>query len=85
MRSDVRYTPTDCFYNFPFPQNPTTEAKQQSESIGAFYHNHRQQVMHKRQMGLTAIYNLTVRLNLRPILGIIGKPTIDSSREAAKG
>lgn len=52
MRTDVRYTPTDCFETFPFPASLDG-----LESIGERYHAHRQQVMLARQEGLTKTYN----------------------------
>jgi hypothetical protein len=56
MRNDVRYTPTDCFETFPFPDlNPTTQ--QQLEAIGENYYNHRQKIMTATQLGLTKTYN----------------------------
>jgi hypothetical protein len=58
MRTDIRYTPSDCFDTFPFPQNPTAEQISHASEIGAAYHEHRRQIMLTRQIGLTATYNL---------------------------
>lgn len=52
MKSDLRYTPTDCFETFPFPA-----LLDGLESIGERYHAHRQQIMLARQEGLTKTYN----------------------------
>ncbi len=52
MRNDVRYTPTDCFETFPFPESTTN-----LETIGETYYNHRQAIMQTRQEGLTKTYN----------------------------
>jgi hypothetical protein len=52
----LRYSPTDCFENFPFPQ-PSKARNQQLTSIGESYHEHRYQIMLARQEGLTATYN----------------------------
>jgi hypothetical protein len=52
MRTDVRYTPSDCFQTFPFPK--TTDML---EEIGEKYYNHRQKIMQNRQEGLTKTYN----------------------------
>ena len=52
MRKDVRYTPTDCFETFPFPESTTN-----LETIGETYYNHRQSIMQTRQEGLTKTYN----------------------------
>jgi hypothetical protein len=58
MRTDIRYTPTDCFDTFPFPQHSPAEAKVRAERLGADYHEHRRQIMLARNLGLTKTYNL---------------------------
>lgn len=68
MRTDVRYTPTDCFATFPFPveeymardladllADPRFRA---ACRLGEEYHEHRRQVMRSRGLGLTKTYNL---------------------------
>jgi hypothetical protein len=66
MRTDVRYTPTDCFESFPFPPcllseaegYPSHQARLASlESIGERYFIHRQGIMTRSQLGLTKTYN----------------------------
>ncbi|MBL6981888.1 MAG: hypothetical protein ISR58_11945 [Anaerolineales bacterium] len=57
MRTDVRYTPTDCFQTFPFPQQPVQRAMTLAENIGETYYKHRQQVTIDTQLGLTKTYN----------------------------
>jgi len=55
MKDDLRYTPTDCFETFPFPEifgaNPALEA------AGQAYHDHRAQLMIARDQGMTPTYN----------------------------
>jgi hypothetical protein len=71
LRTDVRYTPTDCFDTFPFPPEEyrrvangewRVEALQgsfaEAARIGAEYHEHRRQIMLSRNLGLTKTYNL---------------------------
>jgi hypothetical protein len=58
MRTDVRYTPSDCFETFAFPQNLSEERRAEAERIGERYYEHRQQAMLTRQLGLTKTYNL---------------------------
>jgi len=53
-----RYTPTDCFKTFAFPQTPADAARQEAERLGESYHEHRRQTMLARQLGLTKTYNL---------------------------
>ncbi len=52
MKSDLRYTPTDCFENFPFPKDI-----QELDDIGEHYYHYRQSIMLTRQEGLTKTYN----------------------------
>jgi hypothetical protein len=58
LRTDVRYTPTDCFDTFPFPQTPSTESRMCAQRLGCEYHEHRRQIMLARNLGLTKTYNL---------------------------
>lgn len=58
MKTDLRYTPTDVFETFPFPQNLSPQKEQQLENIGEAYHEHRRQLMLGMQLGLTKTYNL---------------------------
>lgn len=52
MRTDTRYTSTDCFETFPFPTTLHT-----SNEIGERYSELRRQIMVARQEGLTKTYN----------------------------
>jgi hypothetical protein len=54
----MRYTPSDCFQNYPFPQNLNPQQEQQLETVGEAYHEHRRQLMLGMQLGLTKTYNL---------------------------
>ena len=55
MKDDIRYSPSDCFTNFPFPEgydgNPALEA------AGQAYHEYRAQLMIETNKGLTPTYN----------------------------
>ena len=53
LKGDIRYSPSDVFDTFPFPQDPSSDA----QSLGIVYHEHRRQLMLDRQEGLTATYN----------------------------
>ena len=53
MRNDPRYTPSDVFETFPRPE-PTLKL----EAIGRTLHTERQEVMLRRALGLTKLYNL---------------------------
>lgn len=52
MKQDLRYTPSNIFENFPFP-----EKIESLEGLGEAYHQARQVIMLNRQEGLTATYN----------------------------
>jgi hypothetical protein len=52
MKSDLNYSPTDCFQTFPFPLDMGN-----LETVGGEYHEHRRQIMLARQEGLTTTYN----------------------------
>ena len=57
LETRLRYTPTDCFETFPFPQNIPKEIENQLEHIGGQYYEFRRQLMLKMQLGLTKTYN----------------------------
>ncbi len=52
MRTDLRYTPSDCFETFPFPK-----VKLDLDDIGHRYHQHRKLAIQHCQVGMTTIYN----------------------------
>ncbi len=55
MKDDLRYTPSDCFRTFPFPDGFETDAT--LEAVGEAYYNHRADLMVRRNEGLTKTYN----------------------------
>ena len=57
LETRLRYSPSDCFVNFPFPQNLSDEFEATLEHIGEEYHEFRRQLMLKMQLGLTKTYN----------------------------
>jgi hypothetical protein len=48
----MRYTPSDCFETFPFPEKTLG-----LDVLGERYYDHRQTIMQARQEGLTKTYN----------------------------
>ena len=58
MRTDTRYTPSDCFETFPFPTSLRSPSQEMAEQVGRKYHAHRKEVMLSRQLGLTRIHHL---------------------------
>jgi hypothetical protein len=55
MKDDLRYTPSDCFETFPFPEGFETDPV--LEAAGRAYHDHRAALMIARDEGMTKTYN----------------------------
>jgi hypothetical protein len=55
MKDDLRYTPSDCFETFPFPEG--FETHPQLEAVGKEYYEYRAQLMVRNNEGLTKTYN----------------------------
>ncbi len=55
MKDDLRYTPSDCFETFPFPDR--WESDRILESVGRTYYEHRAALMVANDEGLTKTYN----------------------------
>ncbi len=51
MRTDIRYSPSDCMDTFPFP-----EITQDMKTVGNEYENKRRKLLEDHQIGLTALY-----------------------------
>ena len=58
MRTDIRYTPTDCFQTFPFPQWLALDAKDKVGGAASSFFDQRHCVLENRRIGLTDLYNL---------------------------
>lgn len=55
MKDDLRYTPSDCFETFPFPES--FEANAALEAAGKAYYEFRADLMVRNNEGLTGTYN----------------------------
>ena len=55
MKDDLRYTPSDCFETFPFPEN--WEALPSLEAAGKTYYDFRAALMIENGEGMTKTYN----------------------------
>jgi hypothetical protein len=55
LKDDLRYTPSDCFETFPFPNDWTSSDK--LELSGQAYFSHRARLMVENDEGLTKTYN----------------------------
>lgn len=58
MKTDQRYTPSDCFENYPFPKFTGLKIESTLEKLGTIYHENRSEFMINVQLGLTKTYNL---------------------------
>ncbi len=54
LQEGLRYTPTDCFETFPFPENWRTHSS--LETVGQSYYEFRAQLMIRDNQGLTDTY-----------------------------
>ena len=55
MKDDLRYTPSDCFETFPFPDGWETHPS--LEAAGKVYYEHRAALMVRNDEGMTKTYN----------------------------
>ncbi|WES64633.1 hypothetical protein P0L94_00855 [Microbacter sp. GSS18] len=69
MRNDPRYTPSDVFETLPRPAN-----SDEMRLLGNLLDRSRRDVMHRRGLGLTALYNLANSPD------VLGDPDIESIR-----
>jgi hypothetical protein len=57
LESRMRYSVSESFQTFPFPQMLMKQKEQKLELVGEQYHSHRRQLMLSMQLGLTKTYN----------------------------
>ncbi len=55
MKDDLRYTPSDCFETYPFPEN--WEARSDLDAVGEQYYEIRRTLMVRNDEGMTKTYN----------------------------
>lgn len=67
LETRLRYSPSDCFETFAFPQGLWQTANQQLATLGEHYHEHRRALMKRLWLGLTDIYNLFHTRDLNPV------------------
>jgi hypothetical protein len=66
LETRLRYSPSDCFETFPFPQGLWQTANPTLATLGERYHEHRRALMKCLWLGLTDIYNLFHTRDLTP-------------------
>lgn len=83
LETRLRYSPSDCFETFPFPEFIWQVPNSALADIGERYHEHRRTLMRQLWLGLTDIYNLFHTRDLTPEL--VAKVSKKSKEEAALG
>jgi uncharacterized protein (DUF433 family) len=73
----IRYSGSDAFETFPFPQHLTTEMKRKLDSIGKVYNEYRQKLMLSMQLGLTKTYNAFHAKEIRPGITTLALQSLD--------
>jgi hypothetical protein len=66
LETRLRYSPSDCFETFAFPEGVWQTANPLLADIGERYHKHRKSLMLSLWLGLTDIYNLFHARDLSP-------------------
>lgn len=66
LETRLRYSPSDCFETFPFPQGLWQTTNPNLAALGECYHEHRRALMKSLWLGLTDIYNLFHTRDLTP-------------------
>ncbi len=83
LETRLRYSPSDCFETFPFPEGLWQTASPELADLGERYHEHRRALMHQLWLGLTDIYNLFHTRDLTPER--VAKVSKKSPEEAEAG
>ena len=66
LETRLRYSPSDCFQTFPFPDGIWQQANPSLAQIGEAYHEFRRTLMRQLWLGLTDVYNLFHTRDLTP-------------------
>ena len=66
LETRLRYSPSDCFETFPFPEGLWRAPNPVLANLGERYHEHRKSLMLSLWLGLTDIYNLFHTRDLTP-------------------
>lgn len=67
LKQDLRYSPSECFDTFPFPQGLWQIENTGIANLGEHYHEYRRALMKTLWLGLTDIYNLFHTRDLTPV------------------
>jgi gamma-glutamylcyclotransferase (GGCT)/AIG2-like uncharacterized protein YtfP len=83
LETRLRYSPSDCFETFPFPEGLWQTVNTLLSEIGERYHEYRRTLMLQLWLGLTDVYNLFHARDLTPAL--VAKVSKKPENEAGIG
>ena len=83
LETRLRYSPSDCFETFPFPEGLWQTPNPALAGLGTAYHEHRRTLMRSLWLGLTDLYNLFHTRDLTPAQ--VAKVSKKSAEEAEAG
>lgn len=83
LETRLRYSPSDCFETYPFPNGLWQTTRSALADLGERYHEHRRALMRQLWLGLTDIYNLFHTRDLTP--DQVAKVSKKSTEEAEVG
>ena len=86
LETRLRYSPSDCFDNFPFPEGLWQTANPALVNLGEHYHEHRRVLMRQLWLGLTDIYNLFHTRDLTPAhVAKVSKKSVEEAEAGYQG
>lgn len=86
LKQHLRYSPSDCFDTFPFPEGLWQIANPALANLGERYHEHRRALMRHLWLGLTDIYNLFHTRDLAPAqVAKISKKSVEEAEAGYQG
>ncbi|PIX98448.1 MAG: restriction endonuclease [Hydrogenophilales bacterium CG_4_10_14_3_um_filter_63_21] len=86
LKQDLRYSPSNCFDTFPFPEGLWQTPHPALANLGAAYHEHRRVLMRQLWLGLTDIYNLFHTRDLTPAqVAKVSKKSIEEAEAGYQG
>jgi len=86
LETRLRYSPSDCFSTFPFPEGLWQTANPHLAELGEHYHEQRRALMHQLWLGLTDIYNQFHTRDLTPErVAKVSKKTLEEAESGYTG
>ncbi|MDO8812285.1 MAG: hypothetical protein Q7J38_09700 [Gallionella sp.] len=85
-QAGLRYSTTDCFENYSFPEGLWQTANPALANLGERYHEHRRALMCQLWLGLTDIYNLFHTRDLTPAhVAKVSKKSVEEAEAGYQG